>query len=78
MAFERVLRRRGWGRDGRRVEGEGGGGLKGALLILVDKNKGAVTASGEEIERSCEGVLEKVVRQMRVGGGDGERMMRGR
>ena len=77
-ALRDELGAKGWDGDGRVIGESDVGeklGLKGALCILLNKNKRVMEASGEEVKSQCSRVLRKVLQAQ--GSSMGHRTMRG-
>lgn len=79
--FKAALKDRGWTPAGEALatndnEGifEKKGNLKGALAILLDKDKSVVKASGEDVRRQCDWVLRKVIDLQDEGGSERDRV----
>ncbi|KAF2479620.1 hypothetical protein BDY17DRAFT_304301 [Neohortaea acidophila] len=62
VALLAELRERGFARDGRKLDGGEGDGLRGALSVIVDRGGGAIRASGVEVRREVGKVLDAVMR----------------
>lgn len=69
VAFREVMAKRGWAKDGARLDQAGPKEvqeemripLKGAMVINLNKDRSILTASIEEVRRQCELVLSGVV-----------------